>query len=171
MKHNDDKDIHDYRNEALLLTGTALVGGAKLAYDVSKEVYSRFKSEEKLFIQLLSSKYIDESHLLEVRLASAHIHGVHIETLSLSGKNHSGIEVYYTQEKKIAALEKEDAKYFSYPHLLIPGDSVDVYIKIPRVEDKKAVKNNGVKLACSYSSIDCLGKTKSLETDIRLKWE
>lgn len=171
MEQNEDDNQYIYKNE-VILTSVALVGGAKLAYDMSKDAFSWFKSDKKVFIQLLKSEYIEKCHLLQIKLASAHIHSIYIEGLSLVGNKGTNIEVFhYNSKRPIGHGASMGDELISYPYLLIPGDSIDLSIKISKITDKKIRKENGVKLKCLYSEIDCLGKSKSIETEIRLQWK
>lgn len=176
MNDNDNKDEHagEVRNDGGLFTGAALVGGTKLVYDIGKDIYSRFKPEKKLFLQLLNSQYLNKHHVITARFASAHIHSIHIESVYIKGgspRDIQGFRIYPSDGLGFGteALDSEE-RVVQYPFLLQPSGTLDIHIKIPEMTETKVIKEGGTDLICTFSLIDKLGDLESTSSPVRLRW-
>ncbi|MDO8907981.1 MAG: hypothetical protein Q7W55_05705 [Pseudohongiella sp.] len=170
----DDANAVDIRNDGGLITGAALVGGTKLVYDAGKDLYAWLKPEKKIFIQIVDSIYSEKHHLIRARVASAHVHGVHIESIQLKEKNPAHINVYQIYAGDNVGygnrqVDSED-RILGFPHLIAPSGWLDIYLKVPEQTDARVVKENGVNLICKFAPIDRLGDVETVPFTVRLRW-
>ncbi|HCA26718.1 MAG TPA: hypothetical protein DEP05_03600 [Betaproteobacteria bacterium] len=171
MNEGKDKYAHEIKNDGGILTGSTIVGGAALIYHAGKDVYSWFTPKEKLFIQLLESRYDENHHIIKARFASAHIHGIYIESLYLKNSNPKDIQTFLPRAQKMDwGQEGDQREVVNYPHLLLPGDSLDVNIALPELTDTKIIKNKGTELVCDFSLLDKLGAPETISVPTRLRW-
>lgn len=170
----DGEGAQEIRNDGGLITGAALVGGAKLAYEAGKDVYAWLKTDKELFIQLLDSRYLEKHHVITARFASACAHSLHIEAVSLKDGKPMDIEVFgiHSGDKFGfgAALFDSKDRALGFPVLVRPGAALDVQIKIPEQTDAKVTRDNGLHLVCTFSPVDKLGAPEMVSTPIRLRW-
>jgi len=171
---SDDERVQEVRNDGGLLTGAVLVGGTRLLYEAGKDLYSRFKPEKKLFIQLLDSKYLDKHHVITARFASAHIHGIYIESVFVKNGQPKDIKCFRKNPSEGFSFSMDvfDSEQWavSYPYLIPPSGTLDVHIKLPEQTESKITKDNGTDLVCTFSLIDKLGDPETASIPIRLRW-
>lgn len=173
-KNNEGVYEQEIRNDGGLITGAALVGGTKLAYEAGKDLYTWLKPEQKIFVQLLSSASYERDHLVKARFASAYVQAIYINSVSLKKQKPGELQMY-----KIYASDgygygdyrfDGEERLVTFPYLLSPGGVLDVYLKIPEQTDPKVIKAGGTHLVCEYSALDRLGDGESLSVPVRLCW-
>ncbi|WP_233079622.1 hypothetical protein [Rheinheimera soli] len=155
-----------------LLTGAALVGGAKLIYEVGKDLYVRLKKGKRVFCQVIDSCYhaAQKQHRVRIRIASAYLHGIYIESISSEAIKHSSIQIFSIHIPPKISMSNVPQLPITFPVHLSPSDSLDFEISFPEITDLVSTKNEGLQLIFRYVLLDKLGdQEESIET-IRLRW-
>ena len=183
---NKDEDVIEHKNDAGFFTAAALVGGIQLVHGLSKDAnfLSWFRSEKKLFIQLLDSWGVTEPnedpgryHVITARFANIHIHSIHIESVYVDDNENGRTEVQIfriVDSRKFGFSREEfdsEGNALKFPRLLQPGASVDVNIKIPELNGARIKSDSGANLVCIFSLLDTLGRPETISAPIRLRWD
>tara|TARA_R110001583_G_C5498413_1_gene395497 strand:+ start:73 stop:594 length:522 start_codon:yes stop_codon:yes gene_type:complete len=164
----------EVKNEAVFFTGAALIGGSKLAYDIGKDVLTRFKSKEKIFVQLIDSCFLENYHLITANFANAFVHGVCIESIEIAGIDANNFKVFDKDKSEVTGFNDYTSyfgeEYIHIPIRLPPAEANGLFIRINKIEDEAILKKGGVELIIRYASIDSLEKTSEIKTNVRLRW-
>jgi len=148
-----------------LITGPALVGGATLLYSVGKDVVSYFKPEKKIFVQIVSSGYAeDDTHLIRIRVASMHVHGIVIEKIEAASVD-------------LRVLKHRDSFDFGgrpppeplkFPHVLPPSGFVDLLLQFPKTLNAKIWQKGAIELSVSHIALDKPAKRDEAKCSVYL---
>lgn len=174
MSDTEDQDKNTIRNDGGILTGPALVSGAKLVYEVAKGVYLSAKTDKPILMQLLSSSYSDRTgkkegrHHIVIRLSSAHLHSTVIESIYIKDAPKESASVEIIPGPRILGDEEMDYR-FSCPFILYPNDWIDILVTVPTIRLSNT-RDNGTHLICDFAPIDKLGDTLEVSMPVRLYW-
>ncbi|WP_064792481.1 hypothetical protein [Shewanella woodyi] len=163
------------KNEAIFFTGAALIGGTKLAYDVGKDIASKLKINDKIFIQLANSCFTEGKHLIRLHIANAYVHGLSIESVDIVDLNQEDFSVYTHSDIDAAGFmgqvsySKESCRT-SFPFILEPASNIDLYLKITKIEYEGIKSKRGVELVVNYCALDCLDSNSESKVKVRLFW-
>jgi hypothetical protein len=177
-KSSQSSDIEsqtDVSADGGFLTGPVLVGGAKLTWEVGKDLYARLKPDKKFFCQVIDSSYKNKHHLVKVRIASACVHGIYIESIHADAIKPRSLEIF-GGNADVGRMGFGGGKKFSesqlvkLPYLLEPNGALDVILRFPEVNDSKVTSENGLEMRVCYCVLDKLGGNEENKWETRLRW-
>jgi hypothetical protein len=178
-KKSQDQHIESQSEDSVIadggiITGPALFGGAKLAYDIGKDLYFRFKSDKKVFCQLISSSYKDENHFLKIRIASACVHGIYVESIQADKIKPSSLEIFRGNANDPGMLGGKklfsDSDIVKLPCLLEPSGVLDLILRFPEINNREVSEKNGIEMKFVYCVLDKLGDNEEYKFETRLRW-
>ncbi|MBN7820775.1 hypothetical protein [Bowmanella yangjiangensis] len=170
MNSPDDLKHDELKGEAIFFTGAALVGGTKLVYDVGKDLYTRFKAKEKLFVQLIGSHFEDGCHVIRCRVANAYMHGISIAGVDIVDIHEEDFVVMAHNPIREIGFSSNIDTPAQFPIMLVPVSSCDWLININEITHQGIRKIRGIELVVRYATIDSLSDFQEIRQKVRLQW-